>query len=226
MTCMSCDGLNKIDWDLGLPWKWVVYINKNKDDMAHHITTRKSTKTNEIIDKNFLSVIFIDGKNFRLHLCQYIPRDNTHQRYGRSIPMEYVCWYIPTVSPTNYIIFLKSCNDMMMWIFFGWFYRRNDRGIQTGISVQWHGTFTGEITDGYTDRNFPSVIPSVKVNIYPLCRHSIPLFSFFFPIPPPPLKLQPTTHPNSPPLLNTSTQVSYTFVRGHNIRSCGFYQFL
>ena len=45
--------------------------------MAHHITTRKSTKTNEIIDKNFLSVIFIDGKNFRLHLCQYIPRDNT-----------------------------------------------------------------------------------------------------------------------------------------------------
>jgi hypothetical protein len=87
--------------------------------MAHHITTRKSTKTNKIIDKNFLSVIFIDGKNFRLHLCQYIPRDNTHQRYGRSIPMEYVCWYIPIVSPTNYIIFLKSCNDMMMWIFFG-----------------------------------------------------------------------------------------------------------
>jgi hypothetical protein len=34
-----------------------------------------------------------------------------------------------------------------------------------------------------------------------------------------PPKLQPTTHPNSPPLLNTSTQVSYTFIRGHNIRS-------
>jgi len=34
-----------------------------------------------------------------------------------------------------------------------------------------------------------------------------------------PLKLQPTIHPNSPPLLNTITQVSYIFVCGHNIRS-------
>jgi hypothetical protein len=38
--------------------------------------------------------------------------------------------------------------------------------------------------------------------------------------------LQPTTHPNSPLLLNTSIQVSYTFVRDHNIHSCGFYNFL
>jgi hypothetical protein len=34
-----------------------------------------------------------------------------------------------------------------------------------------------------------------------------------------PPKLQPTTHPNSPYFLNTSTQVFYTFVRGYNIRS-------
>ena len=84
--------------------------------MAHHITTRKSTKTNEIIDKNFLSVIFIDGKNSRLHLCQYIPRDNTHQRYGRSIPMEYVCWYIyiDRIADELYNFFekLQRCDDV------------------------------------------------------------------------------------------------------------------
>jgi hypothetical protein len=34
-----------------------------------------------------------------------------------------------------------------------------------------------------------------------------------------PPKLQPTTHPNSPHLLNKNTQVSYTFVHGHNICS-------
>jgi hypothetical protein len=31
--------------------------------------------------------------------------------------------------------FLKSCNGVMTWIFFIRFYRRNDRGIQIGISV-------------------------------------------------------------------------------------------
>jgi hypothetical protein len=46
------------------------------------------------------------------------------------IPTEYFYRYIPTVSATAY--------------FFRWFYRRNDRGIQTEIAVQWHST----VTDG------------------------------------------------------------------------------
>jgi hypothetical protein len=42
-------------------------------------------------------------------------------------------------------------------------------------------------------------------------------FSFFFPILTRPSQTT-TNHPAQlPPLLNTSTQVSYTFVRGHNI---------
>ena len=115
----------------------------------------------------------------------------------------------------------------MWWhgFFFKQFYWQNGWEIQTGISVQWCGIVTSEITNGYTDETCPSVIPSVKANIYPLCWHSLPLFLLLLPHPThlSPPKLQPTTHPNSPPLLNTSTQVSYTFVRGHNnIHSCGF----
>jgi hypothetical protein len=75
--------------------------------------------------------------------------------------------------------FLKSCNGVMTWIFFRWFYRRNDRGIQIRISVPWCGTVTG----GLTDRTCPSVIPSVKANIYPLCRLSLPLFPLLLPLP-------------------------------------------
>jgi len=51
-------------------------------------------------------------------------------------------------------------------------------------------------------------------------------FSFFFLIPPLPSQTV-ANHPSQlSPLLNISTQVSYTFVRGHNIRSCGFCHFL
>ena len=78
-----------------------------------------------------------------------------------------ICRYIPTVSPTDY--------------FFRWFYRRNDRGIQTEIAIQWHGT----VTDGITDEMYPSVIPSVKTIIYTPSADTLFLcFSFFFfPIP-------------------------------------------
>jgi len=78
--------------------------------------------------------------------------------------------------------FLKSCNNVMTWIFFIWFYRRNDWGIQTEISVQWRGT----VTCGLTDGTCPLMIPSVKANIYSLCRLSLPLFLLLLP------------HPNSP----------------------------
>jgi hypothetical protein len=50
--------------------------------------------------------------------------------------------------------------------FFRRFYQRNDRGIQTEIVVQWHGTVTDGITDGITDGMYPSGIPSVKTIIY------------------------------------------------------------
>jgi len=77
--------------------------------------------------------------------------------------------------------FLKSCNGVMTLIFFRWFYRQKDRGIQTGISIQWRDTVTDGLTDGYIDGIFLSVIPSVKANIYPLCDSLFLYFSFFFP---------------------------------------------
>jgi len=89
--------------------------------------------------------------------------------------MEYIRRYIPTV------------------------YRRNDRGIQIEIAIQWHGTVTDGITDGITDGMFPLVIPSVKTIIYTPSADTLFLcFSFFFfPIPPLPSQTA-TTHPNSP----------------------------
>jgi len=86
------------------------------------------------------------------------------------------------------------------------FYRRNYRGIQTEIAVQWRGTVTDGITDG-TDGLLPSVIPSEKTIICPpICRHYLPLFLLLLlshptsPLPncSSPPKLQPNTHPNSP----------------------------
>jgi len=120
--------------------------------------------------------------------------------------------YIPTVSPTEYTVCLERCNDVVTWSFFRRFYRRNDRGIQTEIVVQWRGTFTNGM--------YPSVILSVKATIYtPLCRHSLPLFLLLL-----------LSHPTSPlpncsqppiPTLNYS-QHKYSsflyFIRGHNIR--------
>jgi len=87
------------------------------------------------------------------------------------------------------------------------FYRRNYRGIQTEIAVQWRGTFTDGISDGITDGSNSSVIPSEKPIICPpICQHSLPLFLLlllFHPTSPlpnctSPPKLQPNSHPNSP----------------------------
>jgi len=117
-----------------------------------------------------------------------------------SIPMEYVCRYIPTV------------------------YRRNDRGIQTEIALQWHGT----VTDGITDGMFSSVIPSVKTIIYTPSADTLFLcFSFFFfPIPPLPSQTA-ANHPSQlSTILNISTQVSYTLYVVTISVSCGFYHFL
>jgi hypothetical protein len=47
-----------------------------------------------------------------------------------------ICWYIPTVSPTDYTFCLERCNGVVTWSFFRRFYRRNDRGIQIDIVVQ------------------------------------------------------------------------------------------
>jgi hypothetical protein len=128
-------------------------------------TTRKSTKTNKITDEIFSSVKITDGNNFVSTSVgiyrQITPVGDTVGIYRQ---------YIPTVSPTDSIVFLECCNSVMMWIFFRRLYQRNDREIQIGISVKWRGTFIG----GITDEKCPSVIPSVKVNwfvvIVKICR--------------------------------------------------------
>ena len=90
--------------------------------------------------------------------------------------MEYLCRYIPTVSPTEYIVCVERCNGVVTCSFFRRFYRRNDRGIQTEIVIQWCGTVTNGITDGINLSVM--VIPSEKKPLYthPICRHSLPLF--------------------------------------------------
>ena len=138
-----------------------------------------------------------------------------------------ICWYIPTVSPTDYTFCLERCNDVVTWSFFRRFYLWNDRGIQTEIVVQWHGTVTDGITDGITDRIYPSVIPSVKTIIYTPSADTLFLcFSFFFfPIPPLPSQTAANHLSQLSTILNTSTQVSYTLYVVTIFVSCGFYHF-
>ena len=60
--------------------------------------------------------------------------------------------------------------------------RRNHRGIWNGRSVRWHVDCSVKITDG-SPIEVPSVKPSGKVNICPLCRPSPPLFLLLLPNP-------------------------------------------
>jgi hypothetical protein len=91
-------------------------------------TTRKSTKTNGITD-GYNSV----SKSIGIY--RQIPSVSDTVDIYRRI-RRYIRRYIPTVSPMDYTVFLKSYNGVMTWIFFRRFYRRSDRGIQTEISVQ------------------------------------------------------------------------------------------
>jgi hypothetical protein len=142
--------------------------------------------------------------------------------------------YTDGISPsvyTDYItneiyIILKRWNDVMTLDFFRWFYRRNDREIQTGISVQWRGPFTVRITD----RTCLSVIPSVKTNIYPLYRLSPPLFLL---LPHPNSPLPNCNQPPIPTLPRFSTQalkfpiLLYVVITSVlRLIYCGFYHFL
>jgi len=70
--------------------------------------------------------------------------------------------------------------------------RRNHRGIQNEISVQWRALFTVRIANGITDEIIMSVNPSAKVNICPFYRLSPPVFLLLLPNPNSPL-LQTTT---------------------------------
>jgi hypothetical protein len=161
-------------------------------------------------DKPLLSIIITDGID---SICNTVDiyRQTTSGR--RLVYTDGLLSSVYTDHIANGIYrILKRWNSVMTWSFFKRFYRWNDRGIQTGIFVQWRGPFTVRMTDGYTDGTCSLMIPSVIAKIYPLCRLSPPLFLLLLPHPNSPL-------PNSPPLLNTSTQVSYTFVHGHNIRS-------
>jgi len=105
--------------------------------------------------------------------------------------------------------------------FFRRFYRWNDRGIQTRISIQWRDPFTVRITDGYTDRTCPSKIPSVKANISTICRLSPPLFLLLLPHPnsplsnckqpPTPLKVSPSSQHKHPSFLYFCTWSQHPF---------------
>ena len=93
-------------------------------------------------------------------------------------------------------------------------YRRNHQGIQTGIFVQWSGRFTVRIADESANRSSPSVIPSVKVNKWPLCQPSPSLFLHLLlhPNSPLPNYKQPAPHKKKNlPLLSTS-HISLSFV--------------
>jgi len=84
------------------------------------ITTKKSVKTNRI----FLSVIFIDRKNFisnpvdiyrqTVDVGDIYRRHTNRRQFGWYIPTELCCWYIPTDSPTDYVEFWKKkqCDDV------------------------------------------------------------------------------------------------------------------
>jgi hypothetical protein len=69
---------------------------------------------------------------------------------------------------------LKRSNDVMTWNFFRWFYQRNDREIQTRISVQWRGPFTVGITDREYRRHL-FINDSIGKSQY---IHTLPTLSF------------------------------------------------
>ena len=116
---------------------------------------------------------------------------------------------MPSVYTDGEKLFLKVATASWCGFFFRRIYRRQYRGIQTRIADQWRVANTGGITDGYTDGNISSVIPSVNAGIYSLYRHSLFLcfsffFPFFFPIPPLPSQTA-ANHPSQlSTLLNTS----------------------
>ena len=85
--------------------------------------------------------------------------------------------------------------------------------------------FTVRIADGLTDGIRPLVKLSEKVNIYPLCRPSPPLFLLLHPHPNSP-QLQTTRPP--PPKKKKTSYISWSFVVTTSVFwfTDGFYQFL
>jgi hypothetical protein len=166
-------------------------------------TTRKSANTKGITYEIFLSIIFTDGHNsvsnfIGIYRQTFIVGNNYRRnriwgQYGR---------YIPTVLPIEYIDFWKVAT---VWL------RDSNRDLRT---MTWHihwRTYRRDmsVSDSIGKSQYIPTLPTLSPSISPSSSSSQ--------LSPP--KLQLTTHPNSPPLLNTSTQVSYTFIRGHNIRS-------
>jgi hypothetical protein len=117
---------------------------KNRGYNYWQYTTRNSFNTNGLTDRIFLSVIY--GCNYRGNFF--------HPSFRRYIPADYFGWYLPTEWQTKYLE-LEKKSGSLTWKFCGWFYRRNHRGIQTGIFVQWHVLFTVRMADG--------IVPSVKL---------------------------------------------------------------
>jgi len=157
-----------------------------------YIATRKSDNTNGITDEIFSLEIFTDENNsVSKFVGIYWPIYSVGDMvviywWNKSIGI-----YRPDHWRLRHFFFKLQRRDDMD--FFRWFYRWNYRGIQIGIAVQRRGTSISRITDGYTDRTCPSVIPSVKASIYWLCWHSLPLFLLLLP-----LLLPHHPHPTSP----------------------------
>jgi len=106
--------------------------------------------------------------------------------------------------------------------------RRNHRGIQNEISVQWRALFTVRIANGITDEIIMSVNPSAKVNICPFYRLSPPVFLLLLPNPNSPLLQTTTPLEKNLPFLSTTSHISWCFVVTTSVFwfTDGFYQFL
>jgi hypothetical protein len=102
--------------------------------------------------------------------------------------------FLRVILPTDSSRDSKSQLRTVTWPIHRLTCRRNHRGIQNEISVQWRALFTVRIANGITDEIIMSVNPSAKVNICPFCRLSPPVFLLLLPNPNSPL-LQTTTPP-------------------------------
>ena len=95
--------------------------------------------------------------------------------------------------------------------------RRNHRGIQNEISVQWRALFTVRIANGITDEIIMSVNPSAKVNICPFYRLSPPVFLLLLPNPNSSY-LQTTSPPKQKSPSSQHNKLYFLKFCGHSIR--------
>jgi hypothetical protein len=148
-------------------------------------------------DRHIRSV-FTDGMTDEI--CRIKKKDD-------SLTWMFLQVILPTESPRN----SKRQIRMVTWPLHRLTCRRNHRGIQSEISVQWRALFTVRMADGITYGIILSVNPSAKVNICPLCRLCSSSSQS---------QLSPTANNQPPPqkkkknlpLLSTTSHISWSFV--------------